>query len=350
MLKYIILIILIIVLCVINFKDTSVQKEPSQTTPLFNDNKGDKNLEDICKLMTNKNYIKLSNIKTSCEYTSITIPFKIRFEINFIINTILERINKIFNYKAYFIEVDHLKVFMDTLGNKQYIANVLVNNINNNAGIKLKIDVIAYIKTKEKIKNYFKKFKIGIPSEDQLIPLPMDTLVNQRSFISSDSINEVKPDKFSYLYINSINILNANCIMNGDHIEDKELLEEIQKNMAGVNNTKNEFSYLTKCDCNPYIEPAKIRNKWPTLKSQPTDRKQWPCTPALLTWNELGVPFHKLHYTKRCPGKRESTEQTKLMANYYPTLGPLPRDKGHNIWMFDQARGIPSFPTGRSTG
>ena len=64
----------------------------------------------------------------------------------------------------------------------------------------------------------------------------------------------------------------------------------------------------------------------------------------------MGVPFHKLHCTKDCPGKRESTVQTELQAQTYPTLGPLPRDKGQNIWLFDQGRGIPSFPTGRSTG
>lgn len=350
MLIIISLLLLIILLFVINFKDKTIVNKNQLVNKYKKSNKTVKELEDICKLMTNKKYIKLRNIVKSCEYTSVTIPFKIRFEINFIINTILKRINELFSYQAFFIEVDHLEVFQDNVGNKQYIANVLVNNITNSAGIKLKIDVIAYLKSKDKIKNYFKKFDIGIPSHDQLIPMPMDVLVNERGFISSDSIDEVRPDKFSYLYINSIDILNSNCIMNGDNIKDKSLLEKIQNNMGGVNNTKNEFSYLPKCDCNPYIEPAVVRNKWPTLKDQPTDRKQWPCTPALLTWNELGVPFHALHYTKSCPGKRESTEQTKLMANYYPTLGPLPRDRGKYIWMFDQARGIPSFPTGRSTG
>ena len=33
--------------------------------------------------------------------------------------------------QAFFIEVDHLEVFQDNVGNKQYIANVLVNNITN---------------------------------------------------------------------------------------------------------------------------------------------------------------------------------------------------------------------------
>lgn len=343
MLKFISLFIIILIIITIHFISSSNKVSKS----VIDNSK--KDIHNICNLMTNKKYIKLTNLKNSCKYTSITIPFKNRLEIHFIINKILHKINELFHLKLYFIKVEHLNIFEDVYGNKQYICNVLVNNIETNAGIKLKIDVIAYIKNVEKIKNMFNKFKIGIPSNDQLIPIATDVLVSERSFSSKKSINEIKKDNFSYLYINSINILNANCVMNGDYLKDKKNLEVIQNNIGGVNNTINEYSYIKNCQCNPYIEKAVIRNKWPRLKEEPKNRKQWPCTPALLTWNELGVPFHKLHYTKKCPGKRESTEQTELLPNYYPTLAPLPRDKGDNIWLFEQHRGIPSFPTGRST-
>jgi hypothetical protein len=353
MLKIFSLLLLIILLLVINFKDTSIINDNKLINNNLNTNKHNKHnkhtkqLEEICKKMTNDTYIKLKTIKKSCKYIRATIPFKIRFEINFIVNTILIHINKLFHFKTYFIEVEHLEVYEDTIGNKQYIANVLVNNITSAAGIKLKIDVIAYIKNKAKLNNYLTKFKIGSPSNDQLIPIPMDVLVSERGVISTDSISETRPDKFSHLYINYIQILNANCIINGDHIEDKEILKTIQDNMGGVNTTRNEFSFLPEGKSDPYIEQAVTRNKWPTLKEQPINCKQWPCTPALLTWNELGVPFNQLHYGTDCPGKRESTVQTELQPQHYPTLGPLPRDKGQNTWLFDKARGITSFPTGR---
>jgi hypothetical protein len=352
MLKIFSLLLLIILLFVINFKDTSIIKNNKLINNNLNTNNPPqyaKQLEQICKIMTNETYIKLKNIKKSCKYIRVTIPFKIRFEINFIVNTILKQINELFNYKTYFIEVEHLEVYEDNIGNKQYIANVLVNNITTAAGTKLKIDVIAYIKDKQKLNNYLDKFKIGIPSSDQMIPIPMDVLVSERGIISTDSINETRPDKFSHLYINYIQILNANCIMNGDRVEDKEVSKTIQDNMGGVNTTRNEFSFIPEGKSDPYIERAVTRNKWPTLKDQPNNCKQWPCTPALLTWNELGVPFNKLHYTSDCPGKRESTVQTELQPQYYPTLCPLPRDKGQNTWLFDKARGITSFPTGGST-
>ena len=84
------------------------------------------------------------------------------------------------------------------------------------------------------------------------------------------------------------------------------------------------------------------------MNNQPLDVKQWPCQPASKIWNELGVPFNEMKYTKKCPGKRESTEQTELQGQYYPSIGPLPRNKGNNVWLFDRSRGIPSFPTGSS--
>ena len=88
MLIIISLLLLIILLFVINFKDKTIVNKNQLVNKYKKSNKTVKELEDICKLMTNKKYIKLRNIVKSCEYTSVTIPFKIRFEINFIINTI----------------------------------------------------------------------------------------------------------------------------------------------------------------------------------------------------------------------------------------------------------------------
>ena len=117
MLKIISLLLLIILLFVINFKDKTIVNKNKLIKQYEKSPKTTKQLEDICKLMTNKKYIKLKNIKKSCKYISVTIPFKIRFEINFIINNVLKHINELFNYKTYFIEVEHLEVFEDNIGN-----------------------------------------------------------------------------------------------------------------------------------------------------------------------------------------------------------------------------------------
>lgn len=349
MLKIFSLLLLIILIFVINFKnETNINRlsiDSKTINKVITNRNTNNDLDKICSTINNKKYVKLNYIK-SYNYTNCTLPLKIKLETNHIINLILENINKLFNYRAFLIEVVSLELKIDNYGNKQFIINTLINNINNSAGIRLIIDVIAYIKTKYKIKNIFNK--IGFPSQDQLIPIPVDVIVTERGILSTKSINEVKKDEFSYLYINSINILNSNRINDGNNIQKKEILKETQNMIGGINNSKLEYSVNFNKSNNELVEPAIIRNKWPKLKDEPTNIKQWPCAIPPNTWNELGVPFRKINYTKECPGKRESTIQTDLQAQSYPTLGPLPRDKGINTWLFERERGITSFPTGSS--
>ena len=183
----------------------------------------------------------------------------------------------------------------------------------------------------------------GIPSEDQLVPLPTDVIVTERTMLSKNTINEIRPDEIKNIHINYVTILNCDDVINGYHIDEKK------DNLGGVNDGKNEFSNLQTSDNNPYIEPAVIRNKWITLNQQPTGYKAFPCQEPPKTWNILGVPSEDIKYTAECPGKRESTEQTDLQGQTWPTLGTVPRRNGDNAWLFKLDRGIPSFPTGRST-
>ena len=97
-----------------------------------------------------------------------------------------------------------------------------------------------------------------------------------------------------------------------------------------------------------FVEPSKIRNKWPILKDEPVNQGQWPCQPNPMYWNTLGVSPNPVISTEECPGERYSTEAMPLQAQHWPTLGPLPRAKGNNVWLFDRSRGIPSFPSGQA--
>ena len=298
-----------------------------------------KNVNDIFeKLRNNKKYY-LHNIKKDIYYSNNTIPLKIRLEIDYIIKLIFEEINNEYNSRYYLIFIDNVKVKEDYNGNKQYIINCLLNNNKDYSGIRIKLDVILYVK--KNMKKILSNLNIGIPSNDQLIPLPHDILVQERGVISTDTVNPIKPDEFNSLYLNSIKILNSNLIVKEDTILNK-------KELNGVFNTSHEYSYIRNSRNNPYIEPSILRNKWPTLYNEPKDRKQYPCQVPSKTWNELGVPKNEINYTKACPGKRESTEQTELQGQSYPSLGQLPRNKGNNVWLFERSRGIPSFPTGTS--
>lgn len=306
---------------------------------IINRPKNDNTIQNLFEKLSKKNKHTLQNIKKKCYYTNNTIPFKIRLETNYIINLILSRINSSYKTRYYFIEIDNIIVKEDNYGNKQYEIKFLANNNIDCSGIRFKLDVIVYVK--KTFSKLISSINIGIPSNDQLIPLPHEVLVQERGVISKDNVNPVKPDEFSNLYFNTIEILNSNLIM-------KEEQRIGNKTLNGVNYTNNEFSYLKNHSNNPFIEPAVIRNKWPTLHDEPKDRKQFPCQVPPNDWNELGVSDKQIIYTKECPGKRESTEQTELQGQTYPTLGPLPRGNGDNIWLFERSRGIPSFPTGSS--
>lgn len=325
MLIYVSLIFLIILLVIINKPKKDIQSNPN-INKLFE------------KITSNKKY-ELTSIKKKCFYSKTTIPLQIRLEVDYIIKLILEQINTKYKSRYYLIFIDNVDVREDYLGNKQYSVNFLANNNINYSGIRIKLDVIVYVK--KSLSKLVSNINIGIPSNDQLIPLPHEVLVQERGIISTENVNPVKPDEFSSLYLNSIKILNSNLIIK----EDKVLNDD---NLKGVINTNNEYSYVKCSRANPYIEPSCIRNKWPTLYNEPKDRKQYPCQVPPNTWNELGVPSEKIIYTNYCPGKRESTEQTELQGQTYPTLGPLPRGKGDNVWLFERSRGIPSFPTGTS--
>jgi len=294
---------------------------------------------NILEKMSKKDKYTLNNIKRKCLYYTTTIPFKIKLELDYIIKIILDKINNNYKSRFYLISIDNVTVTEDNFGNKQYVTNFLANNNADYSGVRFKLDAIVYVK--KTFSKLISGMKIGIPSNDQLIPLPHEVLVQERGIISTENVNPVKPDEFSSLYLNNIKILNSNLIIKEDDIFGKNSLN-------GVNYTNNEFSYLKSSNSNPYIEPASIRNKWPTLNNQPMDRQQYPCQQVPLTWNELGVPSNKIIYTSKCPGKRESTEQTDLQGQTYPTLGPLPRSNGENLWLFEKSRGISSFPTGTS--
>jgi len=307
-------------------------------------------LDNTLEKLSNKNNYKKIRPVSSCQYITSTIPLETKLELNKIINSILNDINNIFNFNL--VEIKNVEVFIDNSNNKQYICDILVNDNKNYLSVRLKLDIVIKYKSSKRntsptctdITNPpFKKYKIGIPSEDQLIPLPTDVIVTERTILSKNTINEIKPDEIKNIHINYVTILNCDDVINGYHIDEKK------DNLGGVNDGKNEFSNLQTPDNNPYIEPAVVRNKWITLNQQPTGYKAFPCQEPPNTWNILGVPSEDIKYTAECPGKRESTEQTDLQGQTWPTLGTVPRKIGDNAWLFKLDRGIPSFPTGRST-
>lgn len=324
--------------------------------PFVNDNYGErfkKELEKVLKNISNTQYKSIKSVST-CKYITCTTPLKVKLELENIIRNILTKINvtSVFNFNL--VEINNIEVYLDNSNNKQYICDILVNDNKNFLSLRLKLDIVVkYIPSKHNDQVTcsdittppFKKYRIGTPSNDQLIPLPSDVIVTERSISSTDSINKIEIDRVTGLQINYISVLNCDNVINGFIIDKKEKGNKL----GGVNDGKNEFSNLEMTDSNPFIEPAVIRNKWVTFNHQPNEYEAFPCQKAPTTWNILGVPPDDIKYTVKCQGKRESTEQTDLQGQTWPTLGTVPRKNGDNAWLFDSDRGITSFPTGRST-
>ena len=89
-----------------------------------------------------------------------------------------------------------------------------------------------------------------------------------------------------------------------------------------------------------WIQPAKWRNKWPRLWSEPRDRYEYPSVPVGYMWNNLGVRYPIPEPNDKHPGIRWSTQQTPRTPQYWPTVTGLPLNGGPNYWLFDQTRGF----------
>ena len=150
MLIYVSLIFLIILLVIINKPKKNIQSDPN-INKLFE------------KITSNKKY-ELTNIKKKCFYCKNTIPLKIRLEVDYIIKLILEQMNDKYKSRYYLIFIDNVNVKEDCLGNKQYILNFLANNNMNYSGIRIKLDVIVYVK--KSLSKLVSNINIGIPSND----------------------------------------------------------------------------------------------------------------------------------------------------------------------------------------
>ena len=114
--------------------------------------------------------------------------------------------------------------------------------------------------------------------------------------------------------------------------------------LPGANAIPYDYT-LWKGPNNAYLEPASIRNKWPTLKSQPKNLKAWPCTPMPEYWNMFGV-YPNVKPTKNCPGIRSSLTQQPLTASYDPSMFNNPRGDNSYDWLFRLSRSIPGMPFG----
>jgi hypothetical protein len=269
-------------------------------------------------------------------------------------NIILDNLNKGNEYQFIRTNYGNIIELIDDRGICNYIYNVFLQDIKNIFMINLKINVVVF--PDKDINKYFGKdtdmcdeitnnsvpvYNIGLPSNNQYIPLPTQVIPTANDVLSDKGIKYNVPISPKYIYINNISVLNSTLVVNAN----KRCLTNFVKGKYGKS---PEFTWRVSNNNNPIIQKSVERNAWPTLNGQPKCRKQWPCTPITQKWNIDGVYDSTPEPSKLCPGKTWATTDVAVQAQYWPSLATVPRNSGENAWLFEMSRGIPSFPTGSS--
>jgi hypothetical protein len=292
---------------------------------------------------------RIKNITKTEYYIPPTTDFLLQKQLHIFTNMILETLNRHGDYDFQFFNYDRILILTGKEDEKNYIYDVLVQENNKVYQLKLRIDV--YVKLDKEVQNNiltcakettpeFPTYPIGIPSNDQLIPLPTEVSITSKQVYSVRGINVLRPREVKELYINHIGIFNSELVL------DPELPT---KNYGGTTDGTLENKKVELANYLPVQEEGKVYNRWITLPDQPTWLRSYPCAPPNLNWNDLGI-YKDIKTKFPCEGVRWSTVPEPVQADYYPTLAALPRNMGENYWLFDLSTGIPSFPTGHATG
>jgi len=180
----------------------------------------------------------------------------------------------------------------------------------------------------------FPRYFVGYPTNDQLIPLPTEVIITEKTVQNLNGVNYPIPCPFEKIWINWIEIVNSNLTLNS--------FEKFNgKQLSGINKIPFDYSKWDGGN-NPYQLPNRATNQWPTIDSQPPNIKAWPCTPVPFVWDSLGNrPI--VQPTKRCPGIRTSLTQQPLTTSYDPSMFQYPRNITKYTWMFDNSKIIPAL-------
>tara|TARA_B100000780_G_C21115333_1_gene451169 strand:+ start:1193 stop:2230 length:1038 start_codon:yes stop_codon:yes gene_type:complete len=298
-----------------------------------------------------KNISSFSGILTvdgeTNDYIPTTTPLQIRLDLDNVTKIVLHKIN-CKNY--HFINTNYGRIKCVNSSDKvNYIYEIFVAETK---GIsvslyKMRINVILYkddstsenVTTVTDSTNYpFKHYDIGMPSLDQMIPLPTEVIPTGNEVLGNKSINPIKANKINKLHINYATIENSTLVLHPHKLTNK---------IPGSSNSSIESSIVEGFDSG-YVYPSTVRNQWPQINKE--DQKSaynWPCTPVPFTWNRLGVTTNIPKTTTKCPGHTYSLDKPMKSYQNWPNNIITTNNirSGPNHWLFDLTRGLPSFST-----
>ena len=298
-----------------------------------------RNLKEHLATFNNKP-IELTDNTYNEKFIYATTDKFLQDELRQISKIVLKKINNgIFQFQ--YVNTGDTLIITDKNGNRNYKYDLFVTEKTQYTQFKFYINVVKFIDNENYIrfedtldkKQVFKYYPIGIPSKEQLIPDPMDIIPTGNDVLSTDSINYPKLPQINKVYINSIGIENANWLLNNYTDTNRT-----NKLCGGISDGSFQYS-MVHGDNNPYIEHAKIRNRWPTLEQQPCNYKNWPSIPKNDFWNMFGIYNKNADITTIDKKEHGETWAATCVparpGNENPTVTQLPRNCGQYADLFD---------------
>ena len=226
------------------------------------------------------------------EYIPETTPLQVKLDLNYITATVLSQIS---GHGFFFRRISYDRIKMIRASDKiNYIYETFVTVRRATVSpapmlLKLRINVIIYIKPRAP-PNYrtvtqetnapFTHYEIGIPSKDQLIPLPMEVIPTANEVLGTKTVRPILRHHINQLIINYVTIENSTLVMHTNRATRKT---------GGYNESTLESSTVEGFTTS-YVYPSRVRNKWPVINKEPTAPVyNWPCTKIPFRWNSLGA-------------------------------------------------------------
>ena len=265
-------------------------------------------------LSSNKKNFKKDLVE---DYPKNTLDFNVRERLDFLVKPVLKKIKELAPMTDFWnVGYESFKVY--NIDDSQVKLNEIDMFLYDRKGwveVRLLLKLIEIPKatpefkpTKETCAKYttpeFPTYFIGYPTKNQMIPLPSQVIITEKMVLSEDGTNYPVPCPYEKLIVDTIEIVNSNLVLNAfeEYHDDKRL--------PGANPIPYDFT-VWKGGIEPYQDPNRVENKWPTILTQPKDLKAWPCTPIPFVWNLYGTS-PEVKPTKTCPGIRTALRHQPL--------------------------------------
>ena len=333
-----------------NYINKKYSTEPNYNIENINQFNYDRLFEKL-ELINNEK-IELEGPLNKEKYIVSTIDDKLRRDLDNITEYVLLILNQDSYYNFSKTNYGNVEIFYNKNNHANYIYELFLWDKKNYFQIMLKINIIkipkkSYIhKYGIKQKKYiFNDYNIGIPSKDQMIPLPLDVIPTENKKLSNE-IYKNEPLKPKYFYLNQIKVQNSTLIVDSEKNNFNNQKMKIDEfGFSGVNDMSLEYNYFNS-NKNPINEKNVVSNKWPVLIEEPKWKGQYPAKTPPQSWDVDGIYYYsqmdKIKASKNDTysdmydsGTIWSPMKMPLQPDSRPTLATLPRNTGENYWLFN---------------